>query len=86
MLRGGHPTGRRRGGGHVADGTPERLSPPRPHRVVLVKVVVGVKELLEPLDKLKVVLEPALDQLLHRDDLGADVRTTNQTLSQPQRN
>lgn len=34
--------------------------------VVLGSPVVGVEELLEPLQKLEVVLEPALDQLVDR--------------------
>lgn len=38
-------------------------------RVVLLAVVVGVEELLEPLHKLKVVLELPFYQLLHGDDL-----------------
>ena len=44
----------------------ELLAPPRPHRVVVtVAGVVGVEELLEPLQELKVVLELCLDQLVH---------------------
>lgn len=39
------------------------------HRVVLFTVVVCVKELLEPLDEVEVVLESAFDQLLDRNDL-----------------
>lgn len=38
--------------------------------VVLAAVVVGVEELLEPLDELEVVLEAALHQLVHGHDLG----------------
>lgn len=38
-------------------------------RVVLLAVVVGVEELLEPLHKLKVVLELPFYELLHGDDL-----------------
>ena len=37
--------------------------------VVVLAIVVCVKELLEPLDKFKVVLELALHKPLHRDDL-----------------
>lgn len=39
------------------------------HRVVLLPVVVGVEELLEPLNEVQVVLKPSLDELLYRDDL-----------------
>lgn len=39
------------------------------HRVILFPVVVGIEKLLEPLHKLKVVLELALYQLVNRDDL-----------------
>lgn len=46
------------------------LALPRQQRVVLLPVVVGVKEFLEPLDELKIVLELALHQPLHCDDLG----------------
>lgn len=43
------------------------------HGVVLLTVVVCVKELLEPLDEIEVVLESAFDQFLHRNDLeGGD--------------
>ena len=41
--------------------------------LIAASVIVGVKELFEPLDELEVVLEPALDQAVHRHDLG-DVR------------
>lgn len=34
-------------------------------RIIIPAVIVGVHELLEPLQVLKVVLEPALDQLVH---------------------
>lgn len=40
------------------------------HRVVFFPIIVGIKELLEPLHKLKVVLELAFYQLVNRDDLG----------------
>ena len=47
-------------------------------RVVLLPIIVGVKELLEPLNKFKVVLELSFYQLLHRDYLqelrGENVR------------
>lgn len=39
------------------------------HGVVLFTVIVGVKELLEPLDEVEVVLESAFDQFLDRNDL-----------------
>lgn len=39
------------------------------HRVVLFTVVIRVKELLEPLDEIEIVLESALDQFLYRNDL-----------------
>lgn len=47
------------------------LTLPRLHGVVLRPVVVGIKELLKPLDKLKVVLELALHQFVYRNDLKA---------------
>lgn len=50
------------------------LALPRQQRVVLLPVVVGVEELLKPLDELEVVLELALHQPLHRDDLGRGTR------------
>ena len=48
----------------------------RLHRVVILTVIVGVEELLEPLDKLKVVLELPLYQLVHWDDLGVNCNRT----------
>ena len=45
-------------------------------RVVLLAVIVGVEELLEPLDELKVVLELAFDKLLYGDDLRDGRRLT----------
>ena len=39
------------------------------HRVILFTVVICVKELLEPLDKIEVVLKSAFDQFLYRNDL-----------------
>lgn len=50
------------------------LALPRQQRVVLLPVIVGVEELLKPLDELEVVLELALHQPLHRDDLGGAQR------------
>lgn len=47
------------------------LTLPRLHWVVLLPIVVGVKELLKPLDKLKVVLELPLHQFVYWDDLEA---------------
>ena len=47
---------------------------PRRIRVVVLAAVVGVEELLEPLDELKVVLEAALHQLVDRHDLKARAR------------
>lgn len=35
------------------------------HRVILFTIVVGVKELLKPLDEIQVVLESAFHQFLH---------------------
>ncbi len=67
--------------GHVAPGgrsavavssssAPSQVdAPPGSVGVVRAAVVVGVEELLEPLDELEVVLEAALDQPVHRDDL-----------------
>ena len=49
---------------------PKRLTPTSLHRVVVaVAAVVRVKELLEPLQKLKVVLELGLHQLVNLDAL-----------------
>lgn len=45
------------------------LALPGCHGVVLFTVVVRVKELLEPLDEIEVVLESAFDQFLYRNDL-----------------
>lgn len=51
------------------------------HGVVLLTVVVRVKELLEPLDEIEVVLESAFDQFLHRNDLKREnkYKQNNQT-------
>lgn len=38
-------------------------------RVVFLPVVVGVEELLEPLNEVQVVLKSSLDELLYRDYL-----------------
>jgi len=60
-------------------GSRDLLALPGLQRVILFAVVVGVEELLEPLDELKVVLELALDQFLHGHDLpggGERGRTT----------
>lgn len=45
------------------------LALPCKYRVVFFPVVVGVEKLLEPLEELKIVLELALHQPLHWDDL-----------------
>lgn len=62
------------------------LALPGRHWVVLFTVVVGVEELLEPLDEIQVVLEPAFDQFLYRNDLESGnekktkiTKTTNGT-------
>lgn len=51
------------------------------HRVVLFTVVICVKELLEPLDEIEVVLESAFDQFLYRNDLklGNKKKQNNQS-------
>lgn len=48
---------------------------PRLHRVILLPVIVGVVELLKPLDEIQVVLETAFHQLLHRNYLQRQVTT-----------
>ena len=40
------------------------------HRVVLFTVVIGIKELLKPLNEIQIVLKSALDQFLHRNNLN----------------
>lgn len=45
-------------------------SAPLSHRIVLAAVIVGVEELLEPLEELEVVLEPALNQFVNWNDLS----------------
>lgn len=64
-LLGGFVEGRRCrvGGGHGV------LTLPGLHRVVLLPIIVGIEELLEPLDELKVVLELPLHQFVYWDDL-----------------
>lgn len=37
--------------------------------VVLFTVVIGIKELLEPLDEIEIVLKSAFDQFLYRNNL-----------------
>ena len=53
----------------------ERTAVPDLQGVVRRAVIVGVKELLEPLQELKVVLEATLDQLIHRNDLYQHTHT-----------
>lgn len=38
--------------------------------VIFFTIIVGVKELLKPLDEIKIVLKSAFDQFLHRNDLN----------------
>lgn len=38
-------------------------------RVVLFTVIIGIKELLKPLDEIEIVLKSAFDQFLHRNNL-----------------
>lgn len=38
--------------------------------VILFTIVVGVEELLKPLDEIKIVLKSAFDQFLHRNNLN----------------
>lgn len=56
------------------------LALPGCHRVVLFTVVVCVKELLEPLDEVEVVLESAFDQFLDRNDLKSQSRSDRSLL------
>lgn len=76
-LLGGFVEGRccRVGGGHGV------LTLPGLHRVILLPVIVGIEELLEPLDELKVVLELPLHQFVYWDDLevgsGGGIRYYN---------
>ena len=39
------------------------------HRIILTAIIVGIKELLEPLQKLKIVLKFALDQAFNWNSL-----------------
>lgn len=39
------------------------------HRVILLPIIVGIKEFLKPLDKLKVVLKLPLHQFVYWNDL-----------------
>lgn len=39
-------------------------------RVILFTVVISIKELLKPLDEIKIVLKSAFDQFLHRNNLN----------------
>lgn len=39
------------------------------HRIIRAAIIVGIEELLEPLDELKVVLKASLDQSVNRDVL-----------------
>lgn len=45
-------------------------SAPLSHRIVVAAVIVGVEELLEPLEELEVVLETALNQFVNWNDLS----------------
>lgn len=38
--------------------------------VILFTVIIGIKELLEPLDEIKIVLKSAFHQFLHRNNLN----------------
>lgn len=42
--------------------------------VVIFAVVIGVKELLKPLDEIEIVLKSAFDQFLHRNNLNKKKR------------
>lgn len=59
------------------------LALPRLHRVVMLSVVVGVEELLKPLDELKVVLELSLHQLVYWNDLEEEGEQRIRTRSVP---
>lgn len=39
-------------------------------RVIVFTIVVGIEELLEPLNEVKIVLKPAFDKLLYGDNLS----------------
>lgn len=53
------------------------------NRVIFFTVVIGIKELLKPLDEVKIVLKSAFDQFLHRNNLnqgcGTKADKTKQT-------
>lgn len=78
MPAGGTQVGLRSAG---AGAEAEHFAAPGLHRVVRRSVVVRIEKLLEPLQKLKVVLESALDQLVDGYDLLniPNVRTINQS-------
>ena len=38
--------------------------------VILFTVIIGIKELLKPLDEIKIVLKSTFDQFLHRNNLS----------------
>lgn len=40
------------------------------HGVVLFTVIIGIKELLKPLDEVEIVLKSALNQFLYGDNLN----------------
>lgn len=60
----------------------QRYTEPRLLRIILAPVIVGVKELLKPLQKLEIVLESALDQLVHRYYLDTCYNTMRIDLEQ----
>ena len=66
---GGHFATSGVGRGRARQPLAQLYAAPDAQGVVLATVVVGVEKLLEPLEVLKVVLEPAQDQPVHRDDL-----------------
>ena len=68
-VRGGGLCRRRLDSVRLALAGHQRYAVAHRQRVVLLAVVVGVEELLEPLHELEVVLEATLDQLLHGYDL-----------------
>lgn len=40
------------------------------HWVILFTIVIGVKELLKPLDEIEIVLKPSFNQFLHWNNLN----------------
>lgn len=40
--------------------------------VILFTIVIGIKELLKPLDEIEIVLKSAFDQFLHRNNLKGE--------------